>query len=443
MKKRKSVVAFLVAMCMVAVSLAGCGNGGKATEIQGSSTADQSEANEAAKTSESKETDAGAQQEQDVELSILVMFDPQTGSHWKLDTFEEAAEALGYKVNVERVDDETYKTKIRVMLQANELPDLFYTWGGSYSEPFIAAEALQPLDAQLETSGYELYDTYKEKEVTYAVPTNALETYCMFYNKDVLNELGLDPPTDWDELLTLVEACNEKGIGAIGLGNKDRWEGDLFYNMMVVREDADAFANAVQGGESFTDEAFLTAAEKVETLVSMNAFQSGYMQASQPECAELLKAGKIAIYPTGSWELAVFEEEGNIGCTVFPKTGAEDPYLSCCGNASDAGMAVNANSANVEAATKLAVEYSKRLNDHLVAEGEPAYFETDIKPNEQSEMMSTYVENLQKMQKSQLWWFTYLDTSIGEPMRDLSHQQFAGQVDAQSFVDQLQSIIKQ
>ena len=379
----------------------------------------------------------GSKSEANAEISILVHFDPETDNPAKLDSFQEAADKLGYKINIERVDDATYKTKIRVMLQANELPDLFYTWGGSYSEPFLAANALYPLEDAIEESGYTLYDTYAQKDENghnYVVPTGALESYCLFYNKAVFEDMGKEVPADWESLLDVVDACNAKGIGAMGLGDKDRWEGDLFYNMMVVREDADAFADAMKDGGTFTSKPFVEAAEKVETLIERNAFQT--------ECVELLKAGKIAMYPTGSWQVSALQSDENLGCTVFPKTGAEDPYLSCCGNAADAGIAVNANSENKEAAAKLAVEYSKILNDHLAENGEQTYFETDIEEAGQTEMMKTYIENFKKMEKTQLWWFTYLDTAIGEPMRDLSQQQFAGEVDADNFIKQLESIIK-
>lgn len=381
-----------------------------------------------------------------IELSVLLVGDPATDNPWKFDSFEEAAENLGYKVNVERVDDATYKTKIRVMLQANELPDLFYTWGGSYSTPFLAADALYPLEDALEESGYILQDIYAQKDENghfYTVPTTALESYCLYYNKNVFDEIGKEVPTDWKELLDVVEVCNTNGIGAIGLGDKDRWEGDLFYNMMVLREDADAFADAVKEEGTFTSQPFVDAAEKVQTLVEMGAFQSGYMQATETECVELLKAGRVAMYPAGSWLVSTFQEDENLGCTVFPKTGDEDPYLSCCSNAADSGMAVNANSEHAKEAAKLAVEYSKCLSDHLAESGAQTFFESDVEVTGQTDMMKTYVENFNKLQKTQLWWFTYLDTSIGEPMRDLSQQQFAGQIDSGKFIEELESIIKQ
>ena len=67
-----------------------------------------------------------------------------------------------------------------------------------------------------------------------------------FITKQFFEDMGKEVPADWESLLDVVDACNAKGIGAMGLGDKDRWEGDLFYNMMVVREDADAFADAYE-----------------------------------------------------------------------------------------------------------------------------------------------------------------------------------------------------
>jgi len=197
------------------------------------------------------------------------------------------------------------------------------------------------------------YKQPKEDGNVYWVPSGAFDTYCLYYNKDVFEELGMDVPADWDSLLAVVEACQEKGIGAIGLADKDRWEGDLLYNMLVEREDADAFANAVADGGTFTGEAFVAAAEKVETLVNMGAFQNGYMQATTTECTELLKAGQIAMYPAGSWLINALQEEENIGYAVFPKTGAEDPYLSCCGGAADSGRVVSANSEHPDGSRKV------------------------------------------------------------------------------------------
>lgn len=432
MKKTK-MISTLFAGCLALAMLSGC-NGkteGAAADTAGSGTEVQSEAK--------KESSI-----EEVKLTALVHFDEQSDNVWKKDAFWETADALGYKIDVEFVDDATYKTKIRVMLQANELPDIFYTWGGSYSTPFLDADMMYPLEDALESSGYELAEVYKqpaEDGHLYALPVNALEAYCLFYNKDVFQQLNMKISENWEELLKVVDTCSENGISAFGLGNKDRWEGDLFYNMMVVREDADAFAKAVNGEEEFTGKAFVDAAGKVSELIEKKAFHSGYMQASPDECIELLKVGQIAMYPAGSWNLGTFENEENIGYTVFTKTGAEDPYLTCCGNAADAGICVS-KSEKSEAAAKFAVEYTKRVNDHLTGAGAQSYYKTDIVPENMTEMRKSYIDNFNKLEKTQLWWYTYLDTDIGEPMRDLSQEFFAGGIAVSDYVNQLQSLIR-
>lgn len=438
MSKWKKIMTLLVMGSML-VSSVGCGSSAKTDDAEKEeTTADDSSAAEESQAEEG--TDESGEL---VELSMLCDWTTDAGG--QIDAIKSVAESLGYKLNVDVVDGDTYKTKIRVMLQANELPDIFYTWGGSYSTPFLEADALYPLEDALEASGYELLDVYNQRDEEghiYAVPNGELESYALFYNKDVFEQLGMDVPANWDELLAVVEACNAQGIGTLGLGNKERWEGDLFYNMMVVREDVDAFENAVNGDGAFTDEAFLTAAEKVQTLVEMNAFQSGYMEAGQAECEELLRAGQIAMYPTGSWATADFSEDENIGCTVFPQTGEEDPYLYCCGNAADSGMAVNAYSENADAAAKLVVEYSKQQSELSITEGGQNWFTTEAECTvELPELVVAYNENFNKLERTQLWWYTYLDTAIGEPMRDLSHQQFAGQIEAEAFIEELETII--
>lgn len=381
----------------------------------------------------------------DEPVEITMMCDWTSDESDSAEDMAMIAEKLGYTLKFENVDSDTYKTKIRIMLQANELPDIFFTWGGSYSTPFLEAGALYPLEDTIAELGYDLLDSYEQPDENghnYSAPGSAIDTYALFYNKDVFEQIGMEVPTNWDELLAVVEACNEQGIGAIGIGNKDRWEGDLFYNMMVLREDVDAFANAESGDGSFTDEPFLTAAEKVQTLVEMGAFYSGYMQSTCDECLELLKVGQIAMYPAGSWNVSYYADDENIGCTVFPQTGDEDPYLYCCSNAANSGLVVNAYSENAAEAAKLIIEFSKYRSEKAVAAGAQAWFATDTECEEEpAEIISTYYENSAKLEKTQLWWYDYLDTSIGEPMRDLSSKQFAGQIEAADFVTELEAII--
>lgn len=386
-----------------------------------------------------------------VKLKVLCCMDPATDGQYKLDAFQETAEALGYEVDVERSDDDTYKTKIRVALQGNELPDIYYTWGGTYSQPFIKAEAMYPLEDAIAESGYDYYDTYMQSDDghVYALPITAFQAYGMFYNKTLLEEMNLEVPATWDELLEFVDVCNENDVAAIALGNKERWEGDLLYNSLVMLEDTEAFKKAMAGEMSFTDEPFVDAAEKVLTLVERGAFQNGYMQHTDSEVLEVLKADQAATYWIGPWMLSVMAGEdfsGKMGYTTLPRISDDvDPAVTSCTNATDEGFAVSANSENKEAAAKFVVEYTKRVNDYSVAEGAvPIMNSPDAEtPDDIAEVNKAYMEQMEALENTQLWWFSSVDSKVGEPMRDLSQQLFAGQISAEGFAEQLESIMRQ
>ena len=394
------------------------------------------------------ETTAPSGGAEDVTLSVLVHFDPLILGQEVIDGLTIAADNLGYKVDVERIDPETYKTKIRVALQGNELPDVFYLWGGSYKDPFLEANAILPLEDAIEQYGSAIFSSVippRDDGHIYNAPNDALGVYGMFYNKEVLADLGVGPPKDWDELLNLVELCNANEIYAIGIGNNDRWQGDLFYNMMVVSEDAMAFKNAMSGAGSFTDEPFLEAARKVDTLVKMGAFQRGYMMASQNDVVEMFVAGQIATHPIGAWMLPTFAGDfGDIsGYTYFPKTGNEDPALAVCDAGSDLGLAVAANSKFPEEAKRYVVEYSIVVNDLKVANGLAPFAETSVQPPaDQHQILKDYATMLSKFTKLQTYWFDVVDANSGEPMRDLSHKQFAGEISPEDFVAELEAIMR-
>ena len=94
----------------------------------------------------------------------------------------------GYKIKFETFENQAYKTKIKSAVAANELPDLFFTFGGGFSQPFAESGKVLPLD--------DYYANYKDQ-----LPEAALknQTYdgkiygstfttpvsVMFYNKKI------------------------------------------------------------------------------------------------------------------------------------------------------------------------------------------------------------------------------------------------------------------
>ena len=52
----------------------------------------------------------------------------------------------GVKIEMEAIENESYKTKIKAAVAANELPAIYFSWGGGFSEAFVEAGKVLKLD---------------------------------------------------------------------------------------------------------------------------------------------------------------------------------------------------------------------------------------------------------------------------------------------------------
>ncbi|MFC3746959.1 ABC transporter substrate-binding protein [Paenibacillus sp. GCM10012306] len=379
---------------------------------------------------------------------------------WTFDTdpiFQASAEAtaseMGIKLNYEYIQDETYKTKLSVALAANELPDVFEQHAGlSFRTPVLQLKTAAPLNDVLESTGLgsKFLDDRLVKEEDgniYSVPANISTTLVLYYNKKLINELGVSAPATWDDLQSVVKAANDKGLIPIALGGKERWQGDLLYNMLVLRENADAFDNAMSGQGKFTDAPFVEAANKIRTLVDTNAFQKGFLGSAYLDAQELFKNNKAVMWVDGSFNFSSLTEAmgDDLGYIVFPKTGTEDPYSATIGFQNPKApysLFANNSSENVEAAKEFAVRMSLKLNDEFLKKGLPGYAKSDVKPEIQNEQLSAYSADIGKTKKTQAIWFGLVPAAVGQEYRDLTQQLFGSVLNPEQFTAQLETTLR-
>lgn len=366
---------------------------------------------------------------------------------------KEVEKDLNVKINYEITSGEVYHTKLKVAMAGDELPDIFHMYAGPGEwEPLLNSEAAAPLNDVLESSGIgsKYMDGYLIKnsdQNIYSVPFRVNLIQVMYYNKDIFKDLGINPPTTWDEFKNACSLASSKGYNAIGLGEKDRWMGDLIYNTLVLREDPQAFQKALKGEMKYSDKPFLDAAIKVNELVNMGAFQKGYMTSLEADVVENFISGKTAMYSNGSWAFSdLIDKMGDkLGYMPFPATGADtQPELSACGNANNNpyGLAVSAKSKNLEKAKLVAVTISKLYNDYAVKEGEQPYMVTDVNPDKPvNPEFAKYIEDCAKLKFVQTYWGDFLPADITEPYRDLNQALFTGKMDPQKYVNEQQQIL--
>lgn len=96
-------------------------------------------------------------------LGGAVAQEKKTLNVWNLWTTESDANAKSFNivlkqwqalhpdvdVVIDATENEAYKTKIKTAMAANEVPDVFFAWGGGFAKPFVEAGQVLALDDYL------------------------------------------------------------------------------------------------------------------------------------------------------------------------------------------------------------------------------------------------------------------------------------------------------
>ena len=232
---------------------------------------------------------------------------------------------------VENVGDPDYKSKLKVMLGADNAPDIFFSWSGEFAYKFARAGSALDLmeyyeaDPEWKDSFIQAaLEPFQYEEGIYGVPVR-VDAKLMIYNKDLFEKYNVEVPTTYDEFLNVCQTFKDAGITPLAMGNSDPWTACHYistFNSMCVPSDVRAVDNNYKTG-TFTDEGYVQALNMLKDLndkgyftentnsidfeVARNDFLTGnaamtYMQSIEfRRCAENnLNAGAFKIpFPEG------------------------------------------------------------------------------------------------------------------------------------------------
>ena len=134
------------------------------------------------------------------------------------------------------------------LLAGRNAPDIYFEWTGSrmaqraadgYAADLTEAVTTGPLAGIVRRRGPAGRARVDGKVVL--VPHTADVTNVLWYNKPLLAEHGVTPPTTWEELLAACDTLSATGVIPIATGNKDLWAAGNWLSHMasrVVGEDA-------------------------------------------------------------------------------------------------------------------------------------------------------------------------------------------------------------
>ena len=215
-------------------------------------------------------------------------------------------------IEVTFFQNDAYKQKIRTAVGAGQAPTLIYGWGGGILKGYAKANQVADL-----TDWVNNHKDWKDSFVDstwgaatidgkiYAVPTNNTQPVVMYYNKKLFDQVGAQKPNTWDDVMSLVDKFNSKGIAPFSLGGGSKWTSMMWLEYLFDRVGGpDVFNNIyAEKPGSWGDPAALKSYQMVQDLIKANGFIKGFNTITADSNADtaLLYTGKAAMLLHGGW----------------------------------------------------------------------------------------------------------------------------------------------
>ncbi|HKZ91714.1 MAG TPA: extracellular solute-binding protein, partial [Candidatus Limnocylindrales bacterium] len=186
---------------------------------------------------------------------------------------EYMAEHPDVKINVTVLENEAFKSKLALELQAGNAPDIFQSWGGGVLAEQAAAGMARPIEDEVgdwvDTMNPGAMSIYQVDGVQYGVPYN-FGLVGFWYNKDLFAQAGItEPPATWDEFLEDVQLLKDAGITPIALAAGDKWPAMFYWAYLGLRAGGQAAMEEAISTGNWDGPAFIEAGDQLKRLIDM------------------------------------------------------------------------------------------------------------------------------------------------------------------------------
>ncbi len=214
----------------------------------------------------------------------------------------QSKQQIGVNVNpVGYADEPTYQAFVKSALKTNVKPDLF-TWAtGPLLQQLAKSGDVADTSALWKTAiqqgdlpqGLEQYYTVGGKQ--YCIPEN-VSYWVMFYNKSVFAKNGITVPTSWQGLMADAAKLKQNNVTAFYQTNV--LFSFVWFQILLAGSDPDLYNRLTQGKASYTDPGVVSAMRQWSDML-----KKGYLSdaGDKTDPAALLKSGKVAMVPDGTW----------------------------------------------------------------------------------------------------------------------------------------------
>ncbi|MGV1906494.1 extracellular solute-binding protein [Agrobacterium cavarae] len=235
-----------------------------------------------------------------------VELDPKSVAVWEEIAKDYETKHPDVDIQLQFLENEAFKAKLPTLLQSNDVPDFFYSWGGGVLEEQSKTGALKDLTEIFDADGGKIRNAYNRAAIdglsfdgkVWAVPYR-VSLVSFFYNKQLFSKAGVkaEDIKTWDDLGAAVKKIKDAGIVPIAGGGGEKWPIHFYWSYLVMRNGGQAVFDAASKGEGegFMDPTIIKAGEQLAEFGKLEPFQPGYLGATWPQALGVFGDGKAAM----------------------------------------------------------------------------------------------------------------------------------------------------
>lgn len=385
-----------------------------------------------------------------------VELDPKSVAVWEEIAKDFESKHPDVDVQLQFLENEAFKAKLPTLLQSNDVPDFFYSWGGGVLEEQSKTGALKDLSEIFDADGGKVRKAYNPASIeglsfdgkVWAVPYR-VSLVSFFYNKALFAKAGVkaEDIKTWDDLGKAVQTIKAAGIVPIAGGGGEKWPIHFYWSYLVMRNGGQAvFEAASKGeGEGFMAPAMIKAGEQLAEFGKLEPFQPGYLGSTWPQALGVFGDGKAAmILGFDNTEANQRKNAGdgkglasdNLGRFAFPAVeGGAGKATDTLGGLNGWAVTKNASKEAIEFATFLtnADNEKKMAKAGMILPVAVGANEAVTNP-----LMAGSAKQLSESTWHQNFFDQTLGAAVGRVVNDVSVEIVSGQMTAEEGAQQIQ-----
>jgi raffinose/stachyose/melibiose transport system substrate-binding protein len=364
---------------------------------------------------------------------------------------EEFEAKTGHTVVLQYLENESFKAKLPTMLQSNDRPDIFYSWGGGVMYDQARAGFLRDVssvvpDSYLDTVSAAAADAFTFEGQRVGLPLQVSQV-AWWYNKELMNQAGIDVSQIkmWDDLLDAVEQIKAAGITPICMGGKDKWPVHFVWTHLHIRNGGKGlFLESLNNGGWDRPE-YIRSGEQMLELVALEPFQKGWLAATWPDQAGFFGDGKCAMALMGNWMYGAQASnsasgeglaDDNMGMFNMPMTNGG------IGDSGDTLGGINGwlfSSTASDAAVELMMHYvSLDIQKEDASNGAYIPIVKGADGSLTNPFLQQVAKNISNSEYHQIFYDQFLGADIGRVVNDVSTDLAAGIISAEEATQAVQ-----